>query len=141
MTNVIDPETLMRYLDGELPPGDRERVETTLSDSTETRREMELFRAMKEDLAGLSFSPTPRSDSVWSRVNRKLARPLGWTLVVAGAAVWVAYGSWIYITSPVEPWEKLATGAIVIGMLVLLATVIAEQYRAYSTDPYRDVQR
>jgi hypothetical protein len=38
-------------------------------------------------------------------------------------------------------WEKLATGAVVIGILALLTSVIWERYREWLTDPYRDVHR
>ena len=34
-----------------------------------------------------------------------------------------------------------ATGAVAIGMLALLASVIWERYREWLTDPYRDIQR
>jgi hypothetical protein len=47
----------------------------------------------------------------------------------------------VFSTSPGDPWEKLATGAIVIGILTLLASVIWERYRDWGTDPYRDVHR
>ena len=33
------------------------------------------------------------------------------------------------------------TGAIVIGILLLFASVIWERYRVWLTDPYRDIQR
>ena len=33
------------------------------------------------------------------------------------------------------------SGAIVIGIILLLASVILEQYRQWLIDPYRDVQR
>ena len=36
---------------------------------------------------------------------------------------------------------KLTTGAVVIGILVLLAQVILDRYREYGTDPYRNVHR
>jgi hypothetical protein len=41
----------------------------------------------------------------------------------------------------VSPWEKLATGAIAIGILLLLASVIWDRLREWETDPYRDVYR
>ena len=37
--------------------------------------------------------------------------------------------------------EKLATGAVVIGVILLLASVIWEQYQSWLADPYRDVHR
>ena len=74
-------------------------------------------------------------------MNQQLTRPIGWILVVVGAAVWTGYGAYVFATSPANPWEKLATGAVVIGILLLLASVIWERYREWLTDPYRDVYR
>ena len=42
---------------------------------------------------------------------------------------------------PGVPWEKLATGAVAIGILILFASVIWERYQEWLRDPYRDVHR
>lgn len=132
---------LMRYLDAEASPEERRRVEERLDGSTELQRELAIFRAMKDDLHDLSFAPHPLDDSIWAVVNRRLARPLGWTLLILGSVAWTLYGFYLYLVSSTELWEKLATAAVVIGVLLLLAGVIFEQYRAWLTDPYKDVQR
>lgn len=138
----VDQETLMRYLDGELPPHERRRVEEALNASTELQRDLALFRELKQELAGvIPDALGGRAVSVWEAVNRRLARPLGWVLLVLGVLGWTAYGVYIYITSPTDPVEKLATGSVAIGILILLAGVIAERYREWLTDPYRTVQR
>ena len=133
-------DELMRYLDGELPPEEGRRVEEALAGSTELQRELAIFRGMKEDLRELSFTlDFPRS--VWDRVNRRIARPVGWIFLVTGAVLWAAYGSWVFITSPADPWEKLAVGTLAIGFVILLASTVWERYRESLTDPYRHVQR
>lgn len=141
MPEPITHDDLMRYLDGELSPERRARLETRISASTELQREAAIFRAMKSDFQELSFHPGEYSRSVWDDVNRTLTRPIGWLLVVVGAAIWSAYGAYVFTVSPADPWEKLGTGAIVIGILLLLASVIYERYREWLSDPYRDVYR
>ena len=131
----------MRYLDGELSPEHRSRVDAALVNSTELRREVAIFRALKSDFQELSFHPGAYRTSVWDQVNTHLTRPIGWVLVIAGVVVWLTYGAYLFATTPADPWEKLATGAIAIGILMLLASVIWERYREWSTDPYRDVHR
>ena len=74
-------------------------------------------------------------------MNRRLTRPLGWILLAGGALLWLAYVAYVFALSPVAPWGKIAMAAIVIGFLLLLATVIADRYREWLTDPYRDVHR
>jgi len=141
MARHVSSEDLMRYLDGEMAPEERAAVDAQLALSTELQRELAIFRSMKSDFRELTFQPASHRDSVWDRVNRRLTRPIGWILMATGAAVWTSYGAYVFATSPSDPWEKLATGAIAIGILMLLASVIWERYREFQTDPYRDVQR
>lgn len=141
MQDRVSGEELMRYLDGELSVEERERVERRLAFSTELQRELVVFRGMKEQMLGLSFSVRPNGRSAWDAVNRKLTRPLGWIVLISGAALWLVYAVWVYLRSPGELLEKLAAGGIGIGVLLLLASVIWEQYQRWLTDPYRDVHR
>jgi hypothetical protein len=131
----------MRYLDAEVEPQERSRIEGVLASSTELRRELAVFRAMKDDLQTMRLAEGQGDGSIWYGVNRQLARPLGWVLVIVGSLLWAAYGLYLFVTSSAFLLEKLATGAITIGILLLLATVIWERYREWLSDPYRDLQR
>lgn len=143
MLDRVSHEELMRYLDGETSPDENVHVERALETSTELRRELTVYKAMKEDLLTLKLATGDGQDrhSVWHAVSRQLGRPLAWALVIVGSLVWAVYGLYVYMTSPIFLWEKLATSAIAIGILILLATVIWERYRTSLSDPYRDVQR
>jgi hypothetical protein len=139
----VSHEELMRYLDGEATSVEQDRVERALETSTELRRELIVYKAMKDDLQTLKLGAGEGSGrySVWHAVSRQLSRPLAWILIVVGSLVWAAHGIYVYLSSPHFLWEKLATSAIVIGILILLATVIWERYRVSLSDPYRDIQR
>ena len=141
MTESVSKEDLMRYMDGEMPPEQRVRLDAALERSTELKRELAIFRAMRTDFQGLSFDPGTYHRSVWDQVNASVTRPIGWILIVLGVIVWTAYGVYVFTTSPANAWEKLATGAIVIGILALLASVIWDRYREWGNDPYKDVHR
>lgn len=141
MQSPIDHSDLMRYLDGELTPEQRERVEERLERSTELQRELAVYRAMKSDLIDLTFTPVRTGTSVWSKVNRRLGRPLGWVFLTVGTVVWAGHAAYLFVTSSAAVVEKLATSAVVIGIILLLATVIFERYQESLTDPYRDVHR
>ncbi len=141
LSKRVTHEDLMRYLDGEVDAAERARIEAALESSTELRRELEVYRALQAELRGLALPSEPAGGSVWHAVHRQIARPLAWLLIVFGALVWTAYGAYLFLTSSVFLLEKLATGAIGIGILILLASVILERYRESLSDPYRDVQR
>ncbi len=141
MPERVTHEELMRFIDGELAPDELGRVEDEVRRSTELQREVALYRAMKQDFEDLSFQAGERRVSVWNEVDRRLTRPIGWILIVGGTVAWLAYGVYVFVVSPGNPWEKLGAAAIVIGILLLLASVIAERYRDWLHDPYRDVYR
>ncbi len=143
MTDRVTHEDLMRYLDGEASPDERDRIERALETSTELRRELTVYNAMKDDLQTLKLGTGDGNGrySVWHAVSRQLSRPLAWVLIIVGTLAWAVHGIYVYLTAPIFLWEKLATSAIVVGILILLATVIWDRYRASLTDPYRDIQR
>ena len=96
---------------------------------------------MRTDFQGLSFDPGTYHRSVWVQVNASVTIPIGWILVVVGVIVWTAYGAYVFPNSPAKSWEELATGAIVIGIVTPLSSVIWERYREWGADPYKDVHR
>ena len=135
----VSQEDLMRFLDGEVSPAERAAVERVLETSSELRREVALFRSMKENLQDLSLAHG--GVSVWGRIRTRITMPIGWILTTSGVVAWLAYGAWSFVKSPSGIVVKLATGGIAIGILVLLAHVIWDRYKEYGTDPYRNVHR
>lgn len=141
MKHEISHEQLMRYLDDEVGAEERSRIETHLQRCSECRRELAIFNAMKGDLAGLKFRQGPDDPSVWDRVNRRLTRPAGWALLIAGAFGLLVFGIYTYVTSPGEIWEKVSVGAVLIGLALLFVGVARDRYREWRTDPYREIER
>lgn len=139
MSMPISNEDLMRYLDDEMPPDERGRFEAELARSTELQRDLAIYRAMRQDLRGLS--DIDARGSVWGAVNRRLTRPVGWILMIGGFVVWAGYGAWVFGTSPANPIEKLAVGGLVVGFLILLAATILDRLHEWRHDPYRDIER
>lgn len=140
MSDRAEHDLLMRYLDGELTLEERRQFEGAIERSTELRRELELFHALKADLSGLSFS-VAEDTGMWGEVNRRVTRPIGWFLLLVGVALWLGYGSYVFVATPGQLLPKLAFGAVVIGFALLLISVLREQYRAWIKDPYRNVMR
>ena len=141
MSSKVSNEDLMRFLDGELSRQDHVRVEAALPDSTELARELAIFKAIQSNVAELSFSPRHPGDSVWDAVDRRLTRPIGWILFIAGALIFSVYSAVVFTTSDVNIWEKIGVGGVVIGFLVLLTSTALERMREWKTDPYRDIER
>jgi hypothetical protein len=83
---------------------------------------------------------TGRTPSTWERVHGRITRPMGWTLLLAGVAVWagIAIAAWFRQALTLE-W--LAGTAVAVGVLMLLVGIGHEQYREWRTSPYRDIER
>ncbi|HUF28181.1 MAG TPA: zf-HC2 domain-containing protein [Gemmatimonadaceae bacterium] len=141
MNRHLEPEELMRYLDGELDTTASADIETHLGRCTECRREHVIFQRMKEDLITMPARHGATQGSVWDAVNRRLTRPIGWLLLVVGLALWTAWAAYTFVVSPVDVFEKLTVGAIIIGTVLLLASVLCERYRERRHDPYRKIQQ
>jgi hypothetical protein len=137
----ITPELLMRFLDGELTPEERARVEAALAGATEVQRDLLVYRHIREDFSNLRLRTGGGRRSVWERVHARITRPMGWIFFCTGTAAWLLYASWVYFSSATPTFEKLMSAAVVIGVLLLFASVIHERYREWLTDPYRDVER
>lgn len=137
---MIGHDELMQYLDGELGPERARAVEEDLERSTELRRELHVFRTMKEDLGEIGARMGTRR-TVWEEVNSRLTRPMGWVLFVVGAVVWVAYGVFTYLTGADALWEKLAVSAVVVGLALLLTSAFVDRFRDLKTDPYKEIRR
>lgn len=140
MTEHVSHEGLMRYLDGEAAPEERARIDAAVAESTELQRDLAVFRTMKSDLQAMTFG-LAGDRSVWGAVHRRITRPLGWLLLSVGFLTWILYGSYLYVVSAIDAWEKLATSAIGLGIIFLLGTVIYERRKEWQTDPYRSVLR
>lgn len=139
MKHEVTNEELMRLLDDELEARRAGEVRSHLERCAECRREYEVFGALKRDMTGLA--PAAGGRSVWLDVHQRLTRPVGWILFLAGMALWTMWAAYAFVTAPGELVEKLAVGAIVIGLLMLLVSVIAERLAEWKTDPYRHIQR
>ncbi len=135
----VTNEELMKFLDQELGPDERARIERELAASTELQRELARYRRMRAELRSLGTDI--QAPGVWAAIHRKLTRPVGWLLLVAGTVLSTGWGFWLYFTSDEDLVLKFATGAVVIGVALLLGATIQERWVAWQTDPYRDIEK
>lgn len=145
MTGVHDyrqhpREAISAYADGELTAEEETRVEAHLAHCTECARELALIRAMGEAMVQTAQSTTARP-GIWQHVHRRITQPIGWLLVSAGVAIWVALAviEWFRSSSLTPAW--LATTAVGIGLALIAVAVGYEQLREWRDSPYKDIER
>ncbi len=141
--NVVQ-EKLSAYLDGELTQQEGQKVDVHLRDCDRCRSVFEDFRRLRADIKDLEY-PEP-SEAEWSNVMAgftfKATRGLGWLLWAGGAVVLVIYGIYAFATDPaVKAFERVAVLAIILGVVLVFLTVLAERLKSYGHDKYKDVEK
>lgn len=139
MSHAISPETLMRYLDDELPVEERAAVEAHVRVCSECARELTLYREMGIEMRRGDLSID--NETVWSGVSHRIAQPVGWALLVAGSLVWIAWGAYAWWSEPEGFLVRVVAGAVVIGLLLLLTGALIDRLIEARTDPYRKILR
>jgi predicted anti-sigma-YlaC factor YlaD len=132
-------ELLGAYADGELDAAQTAQVAEHLTRCTECAREVALVRSLGGAMRQM-VNDTPRR-GLWDSVHRRITRPLGWTLILAGVAVWLGLVGVHWYRSRELSWEWLGGSAFWIGALLLVIGVAYEQYRDWKETRYRDVTR
>ena len=134
MSEPVTSQDLMLYLDGELNPDERARIEDALTASAALREELATFRSLRSGFHELSFVDTSPRGSMWHRVAAHVSKPSGKGFVLLGLAAWVTYGIYLIAAGAREFWERMGVAAVAIGILALFAAVIRDRYRAWSGD-------
>ena len=132
-------EQLSAYADGELDRAAAAEVERHLQRCTECARELSIVRNLKGAMRDMQTSRTQKD--LWSGVHRRLTAPAGWLLIIAGTVMWavLAVVRWVQTAELTPEW--LGGSALIIGLALLLVAITHEQYRAWKTDRYKDVDK
>lgn len=135
---------LSAYLDGELTQADDQLVRIHLEDCADCRQALAELARVRELTSDLRFAEPPegRMDELERKVSVRAPRRLGWLLVIIGVAGWAGYAAWLFVTDPATAtWQKLLTGAVVIGLVLLLVSVMRQRLLEMPQDRYRGVKR
>ena len=135
---------LMGYVDGELEDADRARVEEHLKVCPACARELEGYRRLDRTLDAMSF--VEPGDIVWENFRKRLTcrteRVTGWLLTGLGVLLLVGYGLWALFSAPEVAWVvKFGAGALTVGLVLLLVSVIRLRLRLRRVDKYKEVKR
>lgn len=131
-------EELSAFLDGELEPEIAADVERHLYMCTECSRELAIMRG----LGGAMRTTTSRQGnrSVWDVVHRRITRPVGWLLLLAGLAIWAGLAAVAWWRAELTLEWISATG-VAAGLILLLLGIGYEQYSDWKATRYKDVER
>jgi hypothetical protein len=134
----------MRLLDGEMTDLDKERYEEHVRECEDCRRELkDLGR-----IVGLTNELRLRTpddefwDGYWESVYRRSERSTGFFLVVTGIIAVLLWGLYKALTSPqLMSYEGISVAVILLGLVIIFASVARERYHESKNDPYKGVKR
>jgi len=137
-------ELMMASLDGEIGVEDRAELESHLAECDDCRREFDELSELSELVGEIELTKPSQEDMMkyWPSVYAKIERGAGWGLVVIGALIWVAYGTFLFITDPtIGSMTKFLIALPVVGVLMLLISVLRERVNVSKTERYKEVER
>jgi ferric-dicitrate binding protein FerR (iron transport regulator) len=141
-------ELMTKALDGVLTPEEQAEFDELMRVNSAFRHEWESLKSIKEVTATMTFKRPPEEtwDRYWAGVYARLERGIGWLLLSVGAAVLLAIAGYHAVMNMIEDQStplsiKLAVGAVVIGVAVLLVSVLREKWFVRKTDKYREIIR
>ena len=134
---------LSGYLDGTLVQGDEQRVRLHLEDCESCRTLVDGLVAVKETIMTSTFDMPP--DNEWSEGpstgSSRVARGVGWWLVIGWAVLVCGYAVWEGWQESENLVEQLILVGGVSGLGLLFIGVLLDRLKAMKTDPYREVQK
>ncbi len=134
---------LTGYIDEELTPEDRARLEKHLTGCEACRGELAALTGLKEELAMMDFvEPTDvELDAYWAGVYNRLERRLGWILLSVGAVALIAYGAFELVEKFVRDPSvalilKVGVLAGILGLVILFVSILRERLAVSKADRY-----
>jgi len=137
------------YVDDELEPDQRKRLEEHLANCPSCRQELAEEKALKEELDMIRFKEPTDAElgRYWSSVYNRLERGVGWILFSLGAIVLLCYGGFKLVEAVIRDptlqwWVKGGVLALVFGTVVLFVSLLRERLAVRKVDKYsREIER
>lgn len=136
-------EWLSGYLDGELTQQQRQQVERLLDESPALRSELAELEKMQSTIKTLPHKEIgkERLNEMVSSSTQRVTQKSGWALYVVGLAVLVGWGLYQFSRDDeVHLVEKIATGMVLMGVVLLFVSVLRQRLSEARNDRYKDVQ-
>ena len=142
--HTIEP-MLSGYVDNELAPEERRRVEQHLETCAHCREVLKDMEQLTAVTAPMRIAEPP--EEVWEtfldNVYNRLERRTGWVFFVFGAIALVAFAVYHYVADPwTSPFNKVLIAMPLGGLTVLFVSVWRQRLFVAKTDRYtRNVKR
>lgn len=127
------------YLDGELTPEERTRVEQLRDQDPAFREEFERMKQLVTATSELRFEEPPEEvwDTFLEGVYNRIERRTGWIVFLVGVIALTAWGIyWFCVAEWGSPLVKGLIAVPLIGLVVLFISVLRQRLFVARTDRY-----
>jgi len=139
---------LAGYLDGELDPKTRQMVEEHIKQCPQCAAELEEMRKIREVLGKMETEKLPDIywRTYWSNIYNRIERAIGWILLSIGIILLSIWGIFQvfrqFFADPSVPiMLRIAVGALSLGVIILLISLIRERIFALKHERYTKIER
>ncbi len=139
---------LAGYQDGELDPEQKKMVEDHLKTCPACRDELARLNKVKEVASKVKYNDLPLEvwEGYWHGIYRRIERGLGWIFASIGVIIILILGIFhlirdYFLDPTIGLLPKLGVGALIIGGVFLLVSVVRERIFAFNRDRYKEVER
>lgn len=141
-------ELISSYYDGELDREQKKIAEEHLKECSECREEFEGMSELEEVMNKVEFKKPSREvwKLYWSSVYNRLERRIGWILLSTGAMIFLFFGGYKMVEGIIQDPSTpllLKVGILVFlgGLVVLLVSIIREQFFVRKRERYKEVEK
>ena len=134
----------MRLLDGEMNEEEKNQYEEHVKTCEDCRKQLKELGRIVELTDELRFKPPDDEfwEGYWESIYRRVERSTGFFLVIIGILGVLLYGIYEAVTSPrFLTYEGVSITVILVGLVVIFASVARERYHESKNDPYKGVKR
>ncbi len=127
------------YLDGELTPEERERVEMLRERDPGFREEFERMKEIVDAAAELQFEEPPEEvwDTFLDGVYNRIERRTGWAIFLVGVIALTGWGMyWFWVSDWGSALTKVLVAIPLLGLVVLFVSVLRQRLFVARTDRY-----
>jgi anti-sigma factor RsiW len=131
-------------LDNELTSEESAELNSHLIRCASCRADYEELRRTESRLDAISYVEITdeAARALWKLPYARTLRNASLFLVIGGYSALVLYGFVMFLMDGDEDlFGKITMAAIVIGFVVLLASVVIERISTYRVDPYKEIER
>lgn len=141
-------ELISSYHDRELNEEKRKQVEQHLKECPECRREFEEMGRFEEVMSKMELKKPPSEvwQIYWASVYNRLERRFGWILFSIGAMILIFFGGYKMVEGIIQDPStplllKVGILTLMAGVVVLLVSLIREQFFVRKRERYKEVEK